>query len=209
MGKGKGKGTPRRNKQQPKRQPTCNGTAALRNNHKMVSTVMHGQSRNVINESFRRGEKQGFSRSLMVTMWVLHEEFGFGPKRMEPFLAELAGFCNEYLAPNTKHVRRGEFKGMTVEDLRDELFDMYGFYINMTTGRMYRVDDKPYDKKELPPEALEESEPQYLDDDFWVSTLPEIREKIIEDAKAHRTTVEDLLEYRVHCLYSGEEEEDY
>lgn len=203
-----GSGTPRKNKAKPKRRMANGSAGALRNNRKMVDTVMNGQSKNVLNESFKRGEKQGFTRSLMATMWVLHTKFGYGAKRIEPFLAELADFCNTYLEPNTRSVRRGEFHGLTVEDLRDEMFDVYGFYINLTTGHIYRVDDKPFLKSELPPDALEESEPTYLDNDFWVSTTPEVRAMIIKEAKDNKTTVEDLLEYKIHQLYMGDKKDE-
>ena len=205
MGKGKGKGTPRRNRQQPKRRTVNGGQAAMAKNRKYVDAVTHGQTRNILQEYFRRGETQGFSRSLMATMWVLHEHYGYGAKRLEPFLAELTEFCNEYLLPNTKSIRRGEFHGLSVEELRDEMFEVYGFYINLESGTVFRVDEKPYDLDELPPEALKEMGPVNLEEDFWVSTTPEVRNMIIREALDNNTTPENILEYKIHQLYTGGE----
>lgn len=144
-----------------KKRPT-GGAAAFRNNQRMMQFVAREQTGEIINKAYRRGESSGYARTTIVTLWILHEKYGFGLKRMMDFLHELADFCNDHL-DNRNKSRKG-YHGVNVVEMRDALFEELGIWINLTGGRVW-IQDKPYNKEQLPKEALLEGVPYFEHED--------------------------------------------
>lgn len=149
MGKKNTKGTPR--KQKTNRKPKPNGgAAAFERSANMTRYVMKGQASGELQKAYRRGEGGGYARTAIVTMWVLHTKYGFGRQRLMPFMQELAEFCSTHL--DVRNNGRKGYHGISLADMRDQLFEEMGVWINMTGGRVW-IQEKPYNREELPPIA--------------------------------------------------------
>lgn len=123
---------------------------------------MRSQAGAELQKAYKRGEGGGYARTTIVTLWILHTQFGFGLKRMMGFLQELADFCNDHL--DNRNTKRTGYHGVNVEEMRDALFEELGIWINLTGGRVW-IQDKPYNKEELPPEALLEGVEYFKNED--------------------------------------------
>lgn len=141
-----GKSKTRRNRPKPKHKNSSGGgNAHIRHYARLGKTVALGSAGNEMEQKFQEGQSAGFARALTVMLWTMHTEFGYGRIRLLQIMAGIADLCNEYILPHKEHHKRGEYQGMTVEDVAAQLFEETGIHIDVDSGIIRLADDKkPY-----------------------------------------------------------------
>ncbi len=60
--------------------------------------------------AFEEGENIGYTNATVIMLYLLHDKFGFGKKRLTLLLHLITEFCEAYLLPYKNH-KDGEFGG--------------------------------------------------------------------------------------------------
>lgn len=85
---------------------------------------------------FNQGLSAGYGTAVLVMFWLLHTEHGFGKKRLAVFMRKISDFCLEMLGPGPdgqQKPKEGEFAGISLQDIADQLAEECGVYINPET----------------------------------------------------------------------------
>lgn len=80
----------------------------------------------------------GFARGVILLLWVLHAQLGFGPKRLQKFVAVYQEYVRSHYSLEAGD---GEYQGINIDDMAQALRDECGIDIDPDTG-IFRV-EKP------------------------------------------------------------------
>jgi len=89
--------------------------------------------------AYNKGMNAGYGTAVLVMFWLLHREHGFGKKRLALLMRKINDFCIEMLGPGPDGQQKpkdGEFSGISLKDIADQLAEECGVYINTDTWMM-------------------------------------------------------------------------
>ena len=101
----------------------------------MVNNALHAE----YTKMFNQGLSAGYGTAVLVMFWLLHTEHGFGKKRLAVFMRKISDFCIEMLGPGPdgqQKPKEGEFAGISLQDIADQLAEECGVYIDTDTWMM-------------------------------------------------------------------------
>ena len=123
--------------QNKKRNPRSNAAAFKK--QAMERALVENALRADMANAFNRGLSSGYGTAVLVMFWLLHTEHGFGKKRLAVFMRKINDFCVEMLGPGPdgqQKPKAGEFAGISLKDIADQLEEECGVYINTDTWTM-------------------------------------------------------------------------
>ncbi len=115
------------------------GNAATRNKTMLQALQFESDIRRMQKRAFDDGMEHGYGLAVMIMLWLLHTEHGFGKKRLAVFMCEINDFCMDYIrvgADGTEPAGEGEFCGVSLRDIAEGLATETGIYINTDTWQM-------------------------------------------------------------------------
>ena len=90
-------------------------------------------------KNFNQGMNNGYGVAGLVMFWLLHTDYGYGKKRLAVMMRKINDFCIEMLGPGPDGQQKpkdGEFSGISLKDIADQLAEECGVYINTDTWMM-------------------------------------------------------------------------
>lgn len=123
--------------QNKKRNPRSN--AAAYKKQAMERALVENALRADMANAFNSGLVNGYGISVLITFWLLHTDHGFGKKRLSILMRKINDFCIEMLGPGPdgqQKPKAGEFAGISLKDIADQLAEECGVYINTETWVM-------------------------------------------------------------------------
>ena len=119
------------------RKPRSN--AAVYKKMAMEKTLVNNAISIEMAKAFNKGLSCGYGTAVLIMFWLLHTEHGFGKKRLAVFMQKINDFCIEMLDPGPDGQQKpkdGEFAGISLRDIADQLAKECGVYINPETWVM-------------------------------------------------------------------------
>lgn len=93
--------------------------------------------------AYNKGLSNGYGIAVLIMFWLMHTEHGFGKKRLAKFMRVINDFCIEMLGPGPDGQQKptaGEFNGISLKDIADQLADECGIFIDTDTWVMEVMD---------------------------------------------------------------------
>lgn len=116
------------------RKPRSNAAAMkkLAMEEKMFKNALYSD----LTTAYNKGMNAGFGTAVLVMFWLLHTDYGFGKKRLAVMIRKINNFCTEMLGPGPDGQQKpkdGEFSGISLKEIADQLEEECGVYINTKT----------------------------------------------------------------------------
>lgn len=89
--------------------------------------------------AYNKGLNNGYGIAVLIMFWLMHTEHGFGKKRLAVLMRKINDFCLEMLAPGPdgpQKPKSGEFEGISLKDIADQLAEECGIFIDTDTWVM-------------------------------------------------------------------------
>lgn len=113
--------------------------AAARNKAALQEKLFKNALGMELQNAYNKGLGNGYGIAVLVMFWLLHTEHRFGKKRLTDFMHKINDFCLEYLGPGEdgqQQPEEGEFSGISLKDIAEQLAEECGIYINTDTWSM-------------------------------------------------------------------------
>lgn len=123
--------------QNKKRNPRSN--AAMYKKMAMEKAMVNNALNAELAKAYNQGMSNGYGIAVLIMFWLLHTDHGFGKKRLAIFMRKINDFCIEMLGPGPDGQQKpkdGEFSGISLKDIADQLEEECSVYINTDTWTM-------------------------------------------------------------------------
>lgn len=124
--------------------------AAARNKAMLQEKLFKNALGMDLQNAYNKGLGNGYGIAVLVMFWLLHTEHSFGKKRLAIFMRKINDFCLEYIGPGEdgqQQPKEGEFSGISLKDIAEQLAEECGIYIDTDTWTM-EVEGLTVEKKE-------------------------------------------------------------
>lgn len=107
---------------------------------------------NMLGNEYLRGRRHGWALAILFMAYLLHNQYGFGQKRLMRLLRDLNEFSLEVIAfgPDGKFTAEdGKFQGLAVQDVVDVLDEECRILIDFDNGYFRAKEPKKSCKKDI------------------------------------------------------------
>ena len=126
-----------------------NATAAAMNNKMRMQNIL---ANNMLGNEYLRGRRHGWALSILFMSYLLHNQYGFGQKRLMRLLGDLNEFSLEVIAfgPDGKFTaEEGKFQGLAVQDVIDVMDEECKIWVDFDKGYFRAKEPKRSRKKDI------------------------------------------------------------